>query len=96
MARLGEPRLATTFILVTKTVVVTGVAGFIGSRVAARMAHEDLSVVGVDDLSSGKVANIPSNIEFVEGDLAVQGTIAKLPKQCAAVCCTWRANRLAR
>ena len=85
MARLGEPGLATTFILVTKTVVVTGVAGFIGSQVAARMAHEGFSVVGVDDLSSGKVANIPSSIDFVEGDLAVQGTIAKLPKQCAAV-----------
>ena len=85
MARLGEPRLATTFILVTKTVVVTGVAGFIGSRVAARMAHEGFSVVGVDDLSSGKVANIPSSIDFLEGDLAVQGTVAKLPKQCAAV-----------
>ena len=85
MARLGEPRLATTFILVTKTVVVTGVAGFIGSQVAARMAHEGFSVVGVDDLSSGKVANIPSSIDFVEGDLAVQGTIAKLPKPCAAV-----------
>ena len=85
MARLGEPGLATTFILVTKTVVVTGVAGFIGSQVAARMGREGIAVVGVDDLSSGKVANIPSTIEFVEGDLAVQGTIAKLPKQCAAV-----------
>jgi UDP-glucose 4-epimerase len=70
---------------VTKTVVVTGVAGFIGSQVAARMGREGIAVVGVDDLSSGKVANIPSTIEFVEGDLAVQGTIAKLPKQCAAV-----------
>jgi len=36
-------------------------------------------------LSSGKVANIPSSIEFVEGDLAVQGIIEKLPKQCAAI-----------
>jgi UDP-glucose 4-epimerase len=49
------------------------------------MVHEGFSVVGVDDLSSGKVANIPSTIEFVEGDLAAQGTIRKLPKQCAAV-----------
>jgi UDP-glucose 4-epimerase len=85
VARLGEPGLATTFILVTKTVVVTGVAGFIGSQVATRMAREGFAVVGVDDLSSGKVANIPSSIDFVEGDLAVQGIIEKLPKQCAAV-----------
>ncbi len=85
MARLGKPGLATTFVLVAKHIVVTGVAGFIGSKVAARMASEGFSVVGVDDLSSGKKANIPASIDFVEGDLADVATIAKLPKQCDAV-----------
>ena len=65
---------------VGKTVVVTGVAGFIGSRVAARMAAEGFLVIGVDDLSSGKQSNVPSSIEFVQGNLADTQTISKLPK----------------
>ena len=63
-----------------KTVVVTGVAGFIGSRVAARMAAEGFMVVGVDDLSSGKQSNVPSSIDFIQGNLADTHTISKLPK----------------
>ena len=63
-----------------KTVVVTGVAGFIGSRVAARMAAEGFTVIGVDDLSSGKQSNVPSSIDFIQGNLADTQTISKLPK----------------
>ena len=65
---------------VGKTVVVTGVAGFIGSQVAARMAAEGFTVVGVDDLSSGKQSNVPSSIDFIQGNLADTQTISKLPK----------------
>ena len=65
---------------VGKTVVVTGVAGFIGSRVAARMAAEGNTVIGVDDLSSGKQSNVPSSIDFIQGNLADTKTISKLPK----------------
>ena len=68
-----------------KTVVVTGVAGFIGSRVAARMAAEGFTVVGVDDLSSGKQSNIPSSIDFIQGNLADTHTISKLPKSAELV-----------
>ena len=63
-----------------ETVVVTGVAGFIGSRVAARMAAEGFLVIGVDDLSSGKQSNVPPGIEFIQGNLADNHTISKLPK----------------
>ena len=65
---------------VGKTVVVTGVAGFIGSRVAARMAAEGFTVIGVDDLSSGKQSNVPSSIDFLQDNLADTQTISKLPK----------------
>ena len=68
-----------------KTVVVTGVAGFIGSRVAARMAAEGFEVVGVDDLSSGKQSNVPSSIDFIQGNLADTQTISKLPKSAELV-----------
>jgi UDP-glucose 4-epimerase len=70
---------------VGKTVVVTGVAGFIGSRVAARMAAEGFEVVGVDDLSSGKQSNVPSSIDFIQGNLADTQTISKLPKSAELV-----------
>jgi len=70
---------------VGKTVVVTGVAGFIGSRVAARMAAEGFTVIGVDDLSSGKQSNVPSSIEFIQGNLADTQTISKLPKSAELV-----------
>jgi len=65
---------------VGKTVVVTGVAGFIGSRVAARMAAEGFTVIGVDDLSSGKQSNVPPGIDFIQGNLSEAQTISKLPK----------------
>ena len=68
-----------------KTVVVTGVAGFIGSRVAARMAAEGFEVIGVDDLSSGKQSNVPSSIDFIQGNLADTQTISKLPKSAELV-----------
>ena len=68
-----------------RTVVVTGVAGFIGSRVAARMAAEGFEVVGVDDLSSGKQSNVPSSIDFIQGNLADTQTISKLPKSAELV-----------
>lgn len=49
--------------------LVTGVAGFIGSCIAARLLAEGKSVVGIDDLSTGNRANVPSGVEFIEDDL---------------------------
>lgn len=65
-----------------KKILITGVAGFIGSHVANRFLHEGYSVVGVDDLSSGKLENVPKGLEFIQGDLALSSTIKKLPKDC--------------
>ena len=50
--------------------LVTGGAGFVGSHVAE--AHLDMGdqVWILDDLSSGRVENIPAGAEFVEMDLA--------------------------
>lgn len=65
-----------------KKILITGVAGFIGSHIANRFLHEGYSVVGVDDLSSGKLENVPKGLEFIQGDLALSSTIKKLPKDC--------------
>jgi len=63
-------------------VLITGVAGFIGSHIANRFISEGYEVVGVDDLSSGKEGNIPTGIQFIKGDLAKITTISQLPDHC--------------
>ncbi len=53
----------------TRRVLVTGGAGFIGSHVvhAHRLAGDDVSVL--DDLSSGRRTNIPSDVQLAELDV---------------------------
>ena len=40
------------------TVLVTGAAGFVGSHVCDRLLAEGRRVIGVDDLSNGRIANL--------------------------------------
>jgi UDP-glucose 4-epimerase len=67
------------------TVLITGVAGFIGSHVARRFLQEGYQVVGVDDLSGGSRGNVPEGLEFIQGDLAQTATIARLPRGCRKI-----------
>lgn len=50
-------------------VVVTGVAGFIGSALALSLLAKGYKVIGVDDLSLGKSENVPEGLEFIRGNL---------------------------
>lgn len=68
-----------------KKILITGVAGFIGSHVAKRFLREGYSVVGIDDLSGGKLHNVPKDVEFIQGDLTLSSTIKKLPKNCEKI-----------
>jgi UDP-glucose 4-epimerase len=68
-----------------ETVLITGVAGFIGSHVAHRFLKERYRVVGVDDLSMGKSSNIPAGVEFIECDLALPATSEKIPSDCRRI-----------
>jgi UDP-glucose 4-epimerase len=52
-----------------RRVLVTGVAGFIGSNLAARLLAEGVRVVGVDDLSQGVIEQVPDGVEFHEADI---------------------------
>ena len=52
--------------------LVTGGAGFIGSHIVAALVERGESVRVLDNLSSGRLANIDRSykqLEFVEGDL---------------------------
>lgn len=44
-------------------VVITGVAGFIGSNLARRLLHEGHEVVGIDDMSHGHKLNIADFVD---------------------------------
>ncbi|MEE9133128.1 MAG: NAD-dependent epimerase/dehydratase family protein [Gemmatimonadota bacterium] len=52
-----------------KRVLVTGGAGFIGSHVAEAYRSRGWSVTVVDDLSSGRIENVPEGVEFVKLDV---------------------------
>jgi UDP-glucose 4-epimerase len=65
--------------------LITGVGGFIASQVARRFISEGYNVVGVDDFSGGKRENVPLGVDLIEGDLAEEKTIKKLPKSCGLI-----------
>jgi UDP-glucose 4-epimerase len=68
-----------------KKILITGVAGFIGSHVARRFLAEGYKVIGVDDLSGGKLENVPPCIDFIKGDLALAETIGQIPAGCERI-----------
>lgn len=50
-------------------VLITGIAGFIGSNLADRLLDEGYEVVGIDDLSFGLKEQIPAKVKFYEADI---------------------------
>lgn len=50
-------------------VLITGVAGFMGSHLADSMLAEGHEVIGIDNLIGGYESNVPKNVEFIKGDL---------------------------
>lgn len=57
-----------------KTVLITGVAGMIGSRMAEWIVsnQKDYQVVGIDNLSGGYIENVPEGILFIQADVATE------------------------
>ena len=51
------------------TVLVTGVAGFIGSNLADRLLQKGYKVVGIDNLAYGVKEQIPQSVEFHKADI---------------------------
>ena len=60
-------------------ILVTGVAGLLGSRLAEWiLSNTDHKVIGIDDLSGGYTENIPKGVKFYKFDLKNLNRIDKL------------------
>lgn len=60
--------LETYYMKNKKIFLVTGVAGFIGSKIAEHLIKTNNTVVGLDNLSSGYIHNIPKKVIFFKID----------------------------
>ena len=63
-------------------VLITGVAGFIGSNIAKRFIDEGYKVIGIDNLHNGKIKNIPKEVDFINIDLVDTKSINLIPPRC--------------
>ena len=72
--------------------LITGVAGFIGSNLLEALLKLDQSVIGIDNLSTGKIENIEAvrrvitanqwnNFEFIKGDICDYSLMSDLCKR---------------
>jgi len=69
----------------SKTILVTGVAGFLGSHLADRMLSLGHRVIGCDNLSGGYIDNIPTGVEFHRGNCCHLDFMVQITKGCDIV-----------
>lgn len=50
-------------------ILITGAAGFLGSRLAQALVAHGHDVVGIDNLSTGRRDNFPASERLIEGDI---------------------------
>jgi len=62
----------------SRSVLVTGAAGFIGAHVAQHCKALGYRVVGLDDLSGGFRENVPEGVKFVQGSVTDVELVARV------------------
>jgi len=67
--------------------LITGAAGFIGSRLGARLIADGDQVVGLDDLSEGSADNLSDcpELDLVEADLRDEAAVSGAAKGCDVI-----------
>lgn len=61
-----------------KTILVTGIGGFLGSHCAEHLLRAGHRVIGLDDLSGGTISNIPPGVIFYKGDICDEAAVNRL------------------
>ena len=61
-------------------ILVTGVAGFLGSHLSEKLADQGHLVIGIDNMKGGYKDNIPNNISFFELDCCDYKNVKKIMK----------------
>ena len=61
-------------------ILITGIAGFIGSALAKKLTKGNIKVFGIDNLFSGSKKNIPKNIKWKKVDIRRLNNFKKIPK----------------
>lgn len=57
--------------------LVTGGCGFVGSHLCDALVASGASVTVLDNLSTGKVTNLPAGVQLIEGDVADPEVVAR-------------------
>jgi UDP-glucose 4-epimerase len=70
---------------VTRSALITGGAGFIGSNLARHLQRAGYQVTALDDLSLGKRENLPAEVPLISGDVAEAATWERVPAVNAVV-----------
>ena len=68
-----------------KKILITGVAGFLGSHLAEKLSNMGYKVVGIDNMLGGYEDNVPKNIDFHNMDCCDLNEIKKLMKGVSVV-----------
>lgn len=74
--------------MVVGRILVTGGAGFIGSHLVDALLDKGYKVRVLDNLSTGKVSNLPVNnpdLQLVIGDVADSAVVEQVVRDCSAV-----------
>ena len=56
-------------------VLITGVAGFVGAKLASLLLAKGAKVYGVDNFFNSNLDSVPAGVEFFEGDISAGGWI---------------------
>lgn len=67
-------------------IAITGGAGFVGSHVAGLCVERGHEPAVIDDLSVGRLGNVPTDIPFVHGDIRDPEVLARTFAGCEVVC----------
>ena len=66
-------------------ILITGGAGFIGSNLAKFLLKKNFKINVIDNLSNGKISNLPKKIKFFKGDVRNKMHINKIAKGCSSI-----------